>query len=395
MPSPEIRVGVDEFTLILRTVHLDNMELDDWDSYVDDIVNAFLEKSKMRELFGDPEQAAAKVQAGYTNGLTYVNEPWYFMIAWHDSFVRMGVCVKFSAFAYAIYKQAFQDKYHYEINIASFLRMVQSAEYTTRLSRIDLTADYFDYPDTLNQYCYLEPDSIYRRLEDGAYKIVNHKGKSTIKSFSAYHKDGAYGTFYAGSKKAKTDSFLRCYDKKEEQIQTHGFRYQEAEQHKSWVRFEASYRQNFAHQISDQFLQKSDNGNYIIQTDTELQQFIAKHISDKYCFYDIASDSPTTFSEDLAAIAKGIKIDALSRPNARDNTLKQSIDYLKKYSGLFSTLYKIHEIWGEAGESEFLTHILNCYESEYKPEAHKKDDIQYWLKKHFASLYGTNLADSF
>lgn len=395
MPNPEIRVGVDEFTLVLQSTHINDMEPDDWELYADDMKAAFFEKSKMKELFGTPEQSTAKVQAGYNYGLTYTDKPWHFMVAWHDTYIKMGVCVKFSAFAYASYKQAYKEKYQQEINIATFLRMIQCDDYTTRLSRIDLTADYFDYPDPMNQYGFLDPDSIYRRLEDGTYIIKNYRDKSTIKSFSALHKNGAYETFYAGTRKGKTDGFLRCYDKKSEQTETHGFQFEEAEKHKSWVRFEAVFKHNYAHQISEQLLKKSDNGYYIIQTDSELQRLIAKHISDKYCFYDVAEDAPATFSEELIKIALGIQIDALSRPNARDNTIKQSVDYLIKNSGLFATFYKVYEVWGEDGEKKLLEHLKDYYKNKYKPKAPNKRDIKYWLNKHLESLKDTDIEKSF
>lgn len=395
MAGPNISVGVDEFTLVLQSTSINNMELNEWGEKVRDMLMDFLGKSRIEVLFGPLEQAIGKLQAGYTYGLTYADKPWHFMIAWHDTYVRMGVCVRFSAYAYASYKQAYKEKYQAELNIATFLRMVQSDKYTTRLSRIDLTADYFDYPDPVISGKYLAPDSIYNRLLDGIYKIKNHKEKSTIKTFSAIHKDGAYETFYAGTKKGKTDGFLRCYDKKEEQIQTHGFRFQEAEKYKSWVRFETVFQHNYAHQISDQLLKKSANGNYIIQTEADLQRAIAKHIVDKYCFYDMEKDEPETFSEDLAAIAAGAQVDALSRPNARDNSLQQSINYLRTNSGLFSTFYKVYVIWGVTGEKKLLEHLEEQYAKFRDKEAPEKPDIQNWLWKHYSSLYNTNLEDSF
>lgn len=395
MAGPDIRVGVDEFTLVLQSTSIDDIELDEWGETVDEMLRVFLVKSRIEVLFGPLGWAIGKLQAGYTHGLTYADRPWHFMIAWHDTYVKMGVCVKFSAFAYASYKQTYKEKYQVELNIATFLQMVQSDKYTTRLSRIDLTADYFDYPDPIIPVNYLDPDSIYNRLLNGIYKIKNHKEKSMIKTFSALHKDGAYETFYAGTKKGKTDGFLRCYDKKEEQIQSHGFRFQEAEKYKSWVRFEAVFKHNYAHQISEQLLKKSANGNYLIQTKAELQQVIAKHIIDKYCFYDMETDEPATFSEDLAAIAAGAQVDALSRPNGRDNSLQQSITYLKTNSGLFSTFYKVYMIWGAAGEKELLDHLKEQYEKFRDEEAPDKADIQNWIWKHYSSLYNTDLKDSF
>lgn len=99
----------------------------------------------------------------------------------------------------------------------------------------------------------------------------------------------------------------------------YGFRFQEAKIYKSWVRFEASVKHNYAHQITEQLLEKDDNSNYIIQKEMELQGLIAKRIVDRYCFYDMALDEAATFSEDLAEIASGAQVGTLSRPNARDN----------------------------------------------------------------------------
>ena len=81
---------------------------------------------------------------------------------------------------------------------------------------------------------------------------------------------GAYQTFYLGSQKGKTNGFLRCYDKKAEQLQTMGFRYGDALNCDSWVRFEAVYRHDYAHQITEGLLS--------VKTVQELSQLIAGYI---------------------------------------------------------------------------------------------------------------------
>lgn len=393
--EPELTVGVDEFTLVLQPTGLEDMTVDDWEDKIGRMLVEFLGKSKIELLFGNLQRALKGLQVGYTDSLTYTDQPWLLTISWHETRIKMGICVRFSAYAYAAYKQAFREQYQTDINIALFLQMVQGTEYTTRLSRIDLTADYKNYRDPLVKSASLSPHYIYDRLMNGVYKIKNHEGKSTIKTFLAMHKNGTYETFYAGAKKGKTDGFLRCYDKKEEQLQSHGFRFQEAEDCESWVRFEAVYRHNYAHQITNQLLEKSDTGNYIIQTDAELQKMIAMHIVEKYCFYDMATDEPTSFSSDLDVIAAGASVDSLSRPNARDNDLQRSIRYLASTSGLFSTFYKVGVFWGKDGEKALLEHLTSIYENSFEPEAGKNPDIRYWLKKHWDALINTRLEDSF
>lgn len=219
---PELSVGVDEFTLVLRsTVTGDIMG---WLVEVDKMIEEFVRLSHIEELFGKLESATGKMQAGYTNGLTISDRPWHFMICWHEDMPKMGLCIKFSARAYAVYRQEFECKYHEKINVSAFLKMVQSDIYFMRLSRIDLTADYKDYPSPRDSKALLLPNDIYEQLKRNNYIIRNHREKNTIRTISALDKNGAYETFYAGSRKGKTDGFLRCYDKRQEQIDTIGYR---------------------------------------------------------------------------------------------------------------------------------------------------------------------------
>ncbi len=81
------------------------------------------------------------------------------------------------------------------------------------------------------------------------------------------------------------------------------FRYDEASQHESWVQFEVPYLHNYAHQMTEQLL----SGN---MTSQELQQWIAKPISDRYCFVDAHTDETTTFSDDLVGVSLGTKATA-------------------------------------------------------------------------------------
>ena len=233
---PSLSVGVDEFTLILQST--DKVMVTDWADVVNEIVDIFLVKSLLMNLFGDDIVHAEKVPAGYTNGLTFDCRPWYLVISWHDDIPSMGICVRFSAHAYASYKEEFKKQFQIDVNIATFLRMIQQDDiYTTRLSRIDLTADYYNYTDEILPNRPFSPDLIYERLKDGTYLVKNWKDHQSVRNMTAIDKDGAYETFYIGSRRGKSNGFLRCYDKKQEQIQSMGYRYDEALKYKSWVLF--------------------------------------------------------------------------------------------------------------------------------------------------------------
>lgn len=376
---------MDEFTLVLQTT--DDITFDEWHNIAIMMADKFVTKSKIGELFGNLDIVDNKLMAGYTFGLMFSNRPWYFVICWHEQYPKMGVCVRFSAHAYTAYKQEYFNRYQTSINISSLLKMVQSCIYTMRLSRIDLTADYKNYPHLFNPLDYLHPHAIYSAIMDGHIVILNCNDKNTIKSYSALDKDGAYETFYAGTRKGKTNGFLRCYDKRNEQIQSHGFRYDEAVACESWVRFEAVFKGIYAHQITEQL--------FDINTDLELQQLIAKHITDKYRFFDRAKDDVTDFTDDLLKISMGAQIAALAAPSARDNSLRQSISYLKDGSGLYSIFYKVYAIWGVDGERKLLKHLIKVYQDEYKKEVLEKPDIGIWLKKHTEELKNQKLEDSF
>lgn len=382
---PKLEVGVDEFTLVLRSAG--KMDVMDWLDELDRMIDEFVRLSHIEDLYGKLDVATGKLQAGYTHGLTLLGRPWHLMICWHEDMPVMGLCVKFSAYAYAVYRRDYEKMYQSKMNIVEFLRLIKSDMYIMRLSRIDLTADYKDYPHPRDPNARLDPNTLYRRLVNGDYVIKNHNGKKAVRTFSALDKNGAYETFYAGSRRGKTDGFLRCYDKKQEQIETNGYRYDEAIQCKSWVRFEAVFKGTYAHQITEQLEQ--------INTEDELKQLIAKHISDKYQFYDAATDTALDITEDLAGIVTGNTVASLSSPGTRDNELRKSIQYLKKDSGLFAIFYKVYRIWGLNGEWELFLHLREVYMKEYKPDAENKPEIQYWVKKHQAELKNQQLKDNF
>lgn len=382
-----LAVGVDEFTVILQPP--DKVKVTDWPDTVDLMLSAFLDHSQLESLFGRMDNAT-KMQAGYTSGLTYTDRPWYLTISWNEDIPTMGICVRFSAHAYAAYKEAFKEQYQADMDIAVFLGMVQDSIYTTRLSRIDLTADYFDYTDEHIRTAPLSPDTIYTRLKDGNYVVKNGNGHQSIRNMSGVDKGGAYQTFYLGSRKGKTNGFLRCYDKRSEQLETTGYRYDDALNCESWVRFEAVYRHDYAHQITEGILS--------VKTAQELSRLIAKYICDKYQFFDVNTGEVTEFTTDLLGVAAGSSVAALGMTSPRDNTLRQSIRYLCNGSGLYSTLFKAFCIWGHDADKQLMDFLWHDYER-YKDtliegkEPYKLRELTAWLQRHMAETAKYTLID--
>ena len=375
---PSLSVDVDEFTLVLQPV--DKVKTTEWPEVAEEMMSTFLTKSRLTDLFGSMSPAA-KVQAGYTSGLTYTDRPWYLAICWNEDMPTMGVCVRFSAHAYSAFKQEFKERFQSDINIAVFLDMVQDDVYTTRISRIDLTADYYDYSDELLPCRQLSPDLIYERLKDGSYVVKNRNDRQSVRNMSALDREGRYETLYIGSRRGKTNGFLRVYDKKQEQIQTMGYRYDEALRYESGVRFVASYLHDYAHQITEELLKN-------VVTTQDLQQLIAKYISDRYRFVDTSTSEVTAFTDDLIGVAAGSKAAALSAASPRDNTLRQSIEHLRAGSGLYATLFKAYKIWGDESEKQLLQYLYDDYVYNFKvglltgKDKYKAKEIRLWLQRH-------------
>jgi len=100
----------------------------------------------------------------------------------------------------------------------------------------------------------------------------------------------------------------------------------------NWVRFEASFRGKYAHQITESLLTG-------VSGHDELQRLIAHKMCDKYQFFDPVKDDVTDFTEDLLGIAQGSNFSHLRAESPRDNSLRQSIRYLITNAGLLLLIY--------------------------------------------------------
>ena len=384
IPEVEIQLGIDEFTVVLQPS--EKVHPDEWRFQAEDMTEEFLRLSQIENVLGSLAESQRKLVQGYTEGRILEDSPYYFCICYNEEQENMGVCVKLSATSWAAYQKNYTEKFHEDMNIVLFLRKARSEIYTLRLSRIDFTADYFNYPSPFEPDSYLEPDMIYRQLRQGRVKVCDHQGKCNIRSTSALDKDFTHETLYIGSRKGNTHSFLRIYDKRNEQLETHGFRYQEAMECSSWLRMEAVYKGTYAHQISDFFL----NENNVFTSDT-LIYFIASKITDKYRFMNTTTSRLLDFSEDLVNIASGIAAAPLSCPSPRDNSLFQSLEYIIYHSGFMITLAKAYYTYPERYDITklLLQWVEKVFYEFYVPmvasKEHKNHELWKWLRKHKAT----------
>lgn len=375
-----LTVGIDEITLILLSKKESKPQ--EWKKNRQNMIQTFLDKAKIEQIYGEMVQAEKSLQPGYTYSLTFIDKPFHFSISWHEHFENMGICIHFSALAWAMYQADFFKAYKEKKNAADFLRMVQSPSYTTRLSRIDFVADYKNFPSIASV------DEIYHGLIEGTLTVRDCKGRNSIRTKEALNKGGSYMTAYLGSRKSNSRYFCRIYDKKTEQIQGMKSYYQEAQNCDSWIRYEVVFRHTYAQQITAELLNN-------VHTDYELQSFIAQKITEKYCFYKQGASEPTEYTKALLEVIGNHKFPLLRNPSPRDNDLKASIAYLKKGSGLYPTLFKVFSIWGEYAERQLLELLFAEYRENYKKEVLKNKDILLWIRKHQTSMKNETLEDYF
>ncbi|MDU3212353.1 hypothetical protein [Anaerococcus sp.] len=136
---------------------------------------------------------------------------------------------------------------------------------------------------------------------------------------------------------------------------------------KDWVRLEAEFSSDYAHQLTELFKDCKD--------DEELKNIILSIILDRYMFFYTGSGKPTKLTRLMLQELdnKNFELESLS---PRNNSLERSIDHLIKGSGLFSTMYKIYMIWGEDELNEFLEFLYERFK-EYEPN----NDVFIWLNK--------------
>lgn len=364
MNSDTIKLGVDEFTLVLQ-YSVDKPDIREWEYLCEDIISEFLNKSFIPDVFEcELVNADGKKPAGYTECLTLPDDkPFYLAIAWNPLMPTMGVILKFSAYAWAEYQYRFEKKYETSINVADFLQFTDSEFYSSRLSRIDITVDYYDYFDEtfLNE--------LYNRMvQEKTIQLIDKNHRVNVHKYNAVLSGEIINTLYCGSRGANTRSFLRIYNKKREQEETFGFRLNEAQNHNSWFRFEASFRSIYAHDISRHLK--------LISSQEEYHNYLKYVFLEKYRFFDKKKEAYCPWTD--ALIPEDTTILRCESP--RNNSLKQSIENLLNNSGLFSTVAKVGLIFGEEAEDKFWNFLKKAYQRDRSYLINKKE-LQIWAKK--------------
>ena len=279
----------------------------------------------------------------------------------------MGVIVKFSAQSLADYLKA------RKMQIYHFLQGLKSDVYEFRLSRCDCDVDFLNEKFTPTKiFSDLKKEKVlayYQKLENG--KMIFVKKNFKLQGF-AIGKE--VPTCYCGA--VSSDSQLRIYDKKLEQIQKHGSKLSWVLKFDSVIRFELALKHDLAHNFTDLLLN--------IHTDKELNDLILSAFLQKFYFKRATTGNPTPYTRKMEQALKGKKSYLLGHLNA-DNDLLKRFEYLLYNSGTISTLFKVMALWGVDDLDQAIKYIKD-FVLNWKPN----DGCRLWLQKH-----GSDTAETF
>lgn len=362
-----LELGIDEITLVLQLSpsQKECVTVSTWQRKAHELIFAFEHKANLINVLGKRMPLDNK-PLGYTNAYAYGEHAFNFAVAYHEVRIDMGVVVKFSAQAFEFYLQRIGKQ------VYQFMQSIEDEIYSLRLSRIDLVADFIDESvDTTNLYRQLVSGEVavatrYINKKTGAYGY--RKSSMTLQGF-AVGED--MPTIYLGS--AKSDAQMRIYDKKLEQIKRTGAKFDRAIACDNWTRFEAVYRNEYAHQLTDGILS--------IKSDEEMSAFVASNIIQKYRLMNVEDgalidDIKATLM--LLEVANGLE-SCLRSPESRTFDIVRNIGHMVNGSGTFPTLYKICSIWG----SDALEYMVRFIEDEVKTWQ-PNVDCAYWLRNYQA-----------
>lgn len=368
-----IVTSVDEMTIVLLLIDISILGRKSWTSIAESWINRIVNALNLDEIYGKEHVTEAGKMAGYTHAREYGSHPFYFQICMHEGHWKMGVAIRFSAQALAYYRLRYEELYGCVIQPYEIIQQIQNAlpTCTVRLSRIDLCADYINEDVSVQ--------AVAESLSNGSLRIQFADGKKNTSRISYYSKGGEISTVYIGSKVKNNVSLLRIYDKRLEQLQNHGSRYQEAAACSSWVRFENEIHGKYAHSITSELMK--------METPEQLQTMIATCITNKYTF--IAADgTEVSFTTSLKNMAPTASY-AFRLPKYRDMSLSESLHFLTTHAGLLPFLYKA-SLFDPDAIDEF-SDYLKARMSTYIPN----HDVTKWVKEHSDYYSAHGLEDLF
>lgn len=341
---------VDQVTLVLQPT--ENKPISNWSEYAQSLIETFMKKSKLAEVFGFEEKG--RLFEGYNTGMTTFNAPFYCCIAYHDTVKNMGIVVHFSGWSF----HRFQEKTGWKLH--DFIQNSEDESYSIRLSRLDNAIDILNAE--------IDVDELYKSIVDNKTIVQFSNGRKNPSILKPYiERDLDIASFYIGSLK-RSNSVLRVYDKKSEMIQTNGHLKDFYQRFESAIRFEQKLKGNLAHQASHKIR--------TINSNIELEKFILSSVTNKYRFVDYQTNK---YRHETSLV-----LDSLEEVNfsfepmeSRANSLEATRDYLINNSGLLTYFHKINAIYGSETVKEGVEDLYAQFR-----DSTPNESVGKWLSKY-------------
>lgn len=355
-----MQLKIDEFTLsfLHKKDKLDNSEHAERCEY---FIDYLCEELRLTELgLIQPYKAVN----GYN--MTYkIENTSKLTLGYHSEWPEMGLSVVFGARDLSEYLAALSELSGASLDAVELIKwlnvLADENGFKIRLSRLDVAADFVDYGFSV--------DELYHELKSGVYYVTDWKESRKKKLGQFFGSEGEIESFYIGKYTTRT-GFLRVYDKKVEQLKRKGYQLEIASKCSDWVRVEAVYRDNYAHEATKTLLEAEDH-----------ESTLANFITSRYRFKSEQGYHLIT-QELLEAKPSGSL--AFSK-NYRQYSLDKS--KLALYRGqVQNTLYKIRQIEGEKAAEAYLRTLLEYNLTYYEPTK----EVKVFINKYKKSDQKTN-----
>lgn len=259
-------------------------------------------------------------------------------IGFHTENPKVGVCVSFTAMAFKSLLQGL-DITAYKV-YQDLYNLGSDYGYTVHLSRVDVAVDLFNQSYVVND--------IAKRISRHTALIKDYRGHKNNSGIEYLSTESTTNTIYIGSKKK---SFLRIYNKQQEQVDNQGSYLSLANSVNNWTRFEYVLRGAYSRGFSERLLQ--------IRNDRSFNSLLLQTITDRYRFIS-PKGNILGFSK---LMMEGIHTHTpvLFAPKTRLNNhdLVKRADYYKSpNSGLIRLVKDLKNNQGTDNAKEFLNELI-------------------------------------
>lgn len=227
-------IKIDQIRL---TVPITEARLTDTDE--PDVISAINHLFKFREIFPEPLKKPTG-KDGYTESIIWgtVSQGGTITVMYNPHRVDMGVLVDFTSTGKLLY-ESLCGLNRIDVNWRKIIAAIYQ-KFNGHTSRIDVAIDLINKGYSVT--------TLYDKLKSGEYVFVNPvRQRINFNRVQHIGRSNEVNTIYVGSR--YSDSFLRIYNKKIEQIQKKGIYHSLANRCHDWVRIEGEFKNRECHNI--------------------------------------------------------------------------------------------------------------------------------------------------